>query len=256
MSEKDAEPYTPITALDDSEITLRSGSESKTVSLYSEEGLKLVAGLWVKVSAQHRLMYEPRWLGMPIIQFPEDIVAMQELLWEVRPDYIVECGVAHGGSGIFYASLCELMGHGQVLGIDVEIRPKNREAIQLHPLSHRVELIEGSSVDQSIVNKVRDRVRSAKSVLVVLDSNHSCEHVSKELEFYSELVTVGSYIVAMDGAQAHVWDIPRGKKEWKKDHPLMAIDGFLKAHEEFEVDPRYTRLCVTSNPRGFLRRLR
>jgi cephalosporin hydroxylase len=256
MSASRPDPYTPITALDDAEITLRSENQSRTVSLYSEEGLKLVASLWVKLSAEYRLMYEPRWLGVPIIQFPEDIVVMQELLWNVRPDFVVECGVAHGGSGIFYASLCELMGNGRVLGVDVEIRPENRESVENHPLSRRLELIEGSSIARTVVDKVKDRVRSAKSVLVVLDSNHSAKHVSEELRLYSDLVTVGSYVVVMDGAQADVWDIPRGKKEWKRDNPLVAIDSFLGAHEEFEVDPYYTRLCVTSNPRGFLRRLR
>ncbi|HYR89067.1 MAG TPA: CmcI family methyltransferase [Terriglobia bacterium] len=243
------------TSPDSSKITLTSNGESRTVDLYSQEGVDLVANLWLKLSAEYRLMYEPTWLGIPIIQLPDDIVMMQELIWKIRPDYIVECGVAHGGSAILYASICELLGRGRVIGVDVEIRKYNRVAIQSHPLSRRIELIEGSSVDSQVVDDVKRRTRGAQSVLVVLDSNHSREHVRKELEMYCEFVTPGSYLVAMDGAQSQVWDIPRGKKEWKDDNPLPAIRDFLSSHPEFQSDSSYTRMHVTSNPEGFLRRL-
>lgn len=250
-----SEPYSPVLTATSSTITLTSGEESQRVRLYSPEGLRLIAGLWVKLAAEYRVMYEPTWLGIPIIQFPTDIVMMQELIWKVRPDIIVECGLAHGGSAVLYASICELLRNGRVLGIDIEIREGNRTAIQKHSMSKRIEIIEGNSVEKAVVDKVEERVRGAGSVLVVLDSNHSREHVAKEVEIYSRFVTPGSYLVVMDGAQGHVWDIPRGRKEWKDDNPLPAIRDFVSSHPEFQVDPFYTRMHVTSSPEGFLRRL-
>ncbi len=249
-------PYADVGAGADSVLTLQSGGTSTSVRLYSPEGLDLVAALWLKLSAEYKLMYEPTWLGRPIIQFAEDILMVQELVWKLRPEYIVECGIAHGGSLILFASLCELLGHGSVIGVDVEIRQHNRVAIEQHPLFKRIRLIEGSSIAADVVSLVTEAVGNAKSVLVVLDSNHSRQHVSKELDMYSPLVTPGSYLVCMDGAQAHVSDIPRGKPEWKQDHPLAAIEAFLKERPEFEVDPHYTRLRVTSNPAGFLKRVK
>jgi cephalosporin hydroxylase len=249
-------PYANIDAGADSILTLQSGDSSRSVKLYSPEGLDLVAALWVKLSAEYKLMYEPTWLGRPIIQFAEDVLMVQELVWKLRPEYIVECGVAHGGSLVLFASVCELLGHGNVIGVDVEIRQHNRVAIEAHSLSKRIRLIEGSSVAPDVVTLVKEAVGNSNSVLVVLDSNHSEQHVAKELELYSTLVAPGGYLVCMDGAQAHVSDIPRGKAEWKNDHPLAAIESFLARCPEFEIDPHYTRLRVTSNPAGFLRRVR
>lgn len=239
----------------DSKLTLESGGESVTVDLYSKEGLDFLSNLWIKSAAEHRVMYEPTWLGRPIIQFPTDVVAVQELLWKLRPDVVVETGVAHGGSLILSASILQLIGHGKVVGIDIEIRPHNREAIQVHSLAHRIELIEGSSIDEKIFARVKNSVGQAKTVLVFLDSNHTEAHVYRELELYSSLVTPGSYLVAHDGAQAWVWDIPRGKAEWKNDHPLTAIHKFLSSHPEFSIDPHWTRFGITSSPDGFLKRL-
>ncbi len=200
-------------------------------------------------------MYEPTWLGRPIIQFPNDIVAIQELLWKIQPDVVIETGVAHGGSLVLSASILQLIGKGKVVGVDIEIRPHNREAIEAHPLSHRIELIERSSTDDETVAAVRQTVGDAKAVIVFLDSNHSESHVLKELELYSPFISSGSYIVAHDGAQAWVWDIPRGKPEWKEDHPLNAIHKFLAAHPEFRIDPHWTRFGITSSPDGFLKKL-
>ncbi len=237
-------------------LTLTNGDATTKVDLYSTEGLEMLANLWIKAAAQHRLMYEPTWLGRPIIQFPTDIVMMQELIWKLQPDVIVETGVAHGGSLILSASICELLGKGKVIGVDIEVRPHNREAIEAHPLSRRVQLFEGSSVDPAIVSKVREECRNAKVVLVVLDSNHTESHVAQELAAYHSFVTEGSYIVVHDGAQAWVSDIPRGKPEWAQDNPLGAIHSFLVEHPEFEVDPTYNRMLITSSPQGFLRRKR
>ncbi len=237
-----------------SRLTLDCDGSRRTVDLYSREGLELIAGLWVKLSAEFRLMYEHTWLGVPIIQVPTDIVVLQELIWKLRPDFIVECGLAHGGSAILYASICELAGKGRVIGVDVEVRQHNRVALRSHPLAHRIEIVEGSSIDPATAAAVRSAVRGASTVLVVLDSNHSASHVRRELELYHEMVTPASYLVAMDGAQADVWDVPRGKAEWRTDNPLVAIRDFLGRHPEFREDPYPTRGLWTSCPHGFLRR--
>lgn len=238
------------------EISLTIDGREQRVDIYSPEGLKAVADLWLKVSCHHKLMYEPTWLGIPIIQYPNDIVMMQELIWKVRPDLIVETGVAHGGSAILYASILELIGKGHVIGVDVEIRQYNRVAILSHPLSKRVTLLEGSSVSDGVLQEIRKRTREHESVLVVLDSNHSYDHVMREMSIYSEFVSPEGYMVVMDGAQGLVWDIPRGKAEWRHDNPLHAIEDFLKTHDDWESDHHYTRMHVTSNPRGYLKRLR
>jgi cephalosporin hydroxylase len=236
-------------------ITIENNNKTTTVDLYSPEGLDLISGLWLKLCAQYKLMYETTWLGVPIIQLPEDVVIMQELIWKTRPDIVIECGLAHGGSALFYASLLDLIGKGFVIGIDVEIRHYNRIAIENHPMSHRVRMIEGSSVSDETIGKVKEAVKGAGKVMVVLDSNHSKEHVAKELDLYKDFVTPGSYMVAMDGAQAYVWDIPRGKSEWKEDNPLIAIEDFIGHTQDFVIDERCNKLMVSSNPKGYLRRL-
>jgi cephalosporin hydroxylase len=232
------------------------GEDGKPVDIYSREGLEAIARLWVKSSAQNRIMYEPSWLGIPIIQYPSDIVVMQELIWKVRPDVIVETGFAHGGSAVFYASILELLGHGKVISVEVEIRKYNRVAVLAHPMSHRIEMIEASSVEPATLAEVKRCIGDGQKVLVTLDSNHSYAHVLRELELYSPLVGEGSYLVAMDGAQQWVADMPRGKPEWREDNPLRAVHEFVRAHPEWEIDPHYNRMLVTSNPDGFLRRKR
>jgi cephalosporin hydroxylase len=238
-----------------STLTLECNGEHTKVDVYSKEGLDLLSNLWIKSAAEHKLMYEPTWLGRPVIQFSTDILMIQELIWKLQPDVIVETGVAHGGSLVLSASILELIGKGKVIGVDIEIRPHNRVAIETHPLSHRIELIEGSSVAVSTLDAVKKAVGDSKSILVFLDSNHTEAHVLQELELYAPLIKPGGYIVAHDGAQAWVWDIPSGKKEWKNDHPLNAIYKFLKSHPEFSIDPYWNRLGITSSPNGFLKRL-
>ena len=226
------------------------------IDIYSKEGLNALAKLWIKSSAQNRIMYEPTWMGIPIIQYPGDVLMMHELIWKVRPQIIIETGLAHGGTALFYASMLELLGRGKVISVEVEIRQYNRIAILGHPMAHRVEMIEGSSIADSTVNEVRNRIGPDQKVLVTLDSNHSYDHVREELEIYAPLVSDGSYLVAMDGAQQLVADMPSGKPEWREDNPLRAIHDFLKDHPEWEIDPHYNRLMVTSNPDAFLRRKR
>ena len=237
-----------------STITLTDGDQNTKVNLYSDRGLELISTLWLKLSAEYKIMYEPTWLGRPIIQLPHDIVQMQELIWKIKPDFIVETGIAHGGSLVFSASMLELIGHGRVIGIDIDIRKHNRKAIEGHFLNHRIDLIEGSSIDKKTFAKVQIATRKSKTTLVILDSNHSTDHVYSEILLYSQLVTPSSYLVVMDGAQAQVADIPRGKPEWKVDNPLTAISRFTAETTDFEIDPQYTRMHVTSSPCGFLRR--
>ncbi len=238
-----------------SKLTLDAAGKRTTVDLYSKEGFDLINSLLLKVGAEQKVMYEPTWLGRPIIQFANDVVAMQELIFKVQPDLIIETGVAHGGSLVLSASILQLLGRGKVIGVDIEIRKHNREALDAHFLRPRIDLIEGSSIAPEIVAQVKERAKDAKCVMVVLDSNHSAEHVRAEMELYGPLVTTGSYLVAHDGAQAWVYDIPRGKPEWKNDHPLIAIDGFVSAHPNFQIDHHYTRLGVTSSPRGYVKKI-
>jgi cephalosporin hydroxylase len=239
----------------EAKLILANQGKQSTVDLYSQDGFEMLSNLWVKVAAEQKLMYNVKWLGCPVIQFPFDIVAVQDLIWKIRPDAIVETGIAHGGSLILSASILELIGNGKVIGVDVDIRPHNRAAIEAHPLSHRITLIQGSSIDAATFDAVKATTADAESIMVVLDSNHSYAHVMSELKLYSPLVTGGSYLVAHDGAQAWCWDIPRGKAEWKDDNPLRAIHDFLESNRNFRIDPDCTRSGITSSPDGYLRRL-
>ena len=236
-------------------ISVRSkNGEISEADLYSDEGMKLVTDLWIKASFHNKVMYEPTWLGIPIIQYPNDIVMMQELIWKVQPDVIIETGVAHGGSAVLYASILELIGKGKVIGVDIEIREHNRLAINSHPLSRRINLVDGSSTALEIVDEIRSKIPTMGEVLVVLDSNHSYEHVFSEIELYEEFVSPGGYMVVMDGVQQMLSDTPSGKAEWKRDNPLRAIKDFLIRHPDWEIDSHYTRTQISCNPNGFLRR--
>ena len=227
----------------------------REVDIYSREGFEVLSQLWTRSNWQNRLSYEVTWLGIPIIQLPEDMVVMQELIWKVRPDVIVESGVAHGGALVLYASILELLGRGRVIGIDVEIRKYNRLAIEAHPLSHRIQLIEGDSLAEETVEAVRSRIRPGERVMVALDSNHTREHVSGELERYAPLVTPASYLVVFDAVMALVSDAPSAGEGWDADNPLEAVREFLAGNGDFEVDRSYERLAVTYCQGGFLRRV-
>lgn len=212
---------------------------------------------WIFESARTRYTYNFSWLGRPIIQYPQDMIAMQEIIWDVKPDLIIETGIAHGGSLIYYASLLELIGHGEVLGIDIEIRPHNRAAIEAHPMVKRIRMLEGSSTAPDIVEQVR-KAAEGKRTLVVLDSNHTHEHVLAELEAYAPLVSVGSYCVVMDTV---VEDMPEDcfpDRPWGKgNNPKTAVWEFLKAHPEFEIDKSIEhKLLITVAPDGYLRRVK
>lgn len=212
-------------------------ADGDTMPLYSGPAFQHLSDLWVAVGWDQRYPYTFTWLGRPIIQLPEDMIRLQELIWAERPDVIIETGVAHGGSAIFLASLCEAMGHGRVVGVDIEIRPHNREAIEAHHLARRITLIEGDSVATEIIGAVQACVRAGERVLVILDSNHSRDHVRQELEAYSRLLAPGDFIVATDGVMNRVAQTPHGRPDWTWDNPEQAADEFLAAHAEFERVP-------------------
>lgn len=239
----------------DSTITVRSPEGERDVDIYSEEGLSVLAELWTRSGWQNKLSYEITWLGIPIIQIPEDILMVQELIWKVRPDVVVESGVAHGGALILYASILELIGHGRVVGVDVEIRKYNRLAIQSHPMSRRITLIERSSTDDTTLKEVRRMIAPDEAVMVMLDSNHSRAHVREELERYAPLVSPGSYVIVFDSVMRMVHDAPNGQPTWIDDNPLAAVEDFLSTHPEFVQDAEYERLRTTYCHGGFLRRL-
>ena len=225
-------------------------------ALGASEALKAQSLDWTCATAPYKYTYNFQWMGRPIIQFPQDIVAMQELIWEVKPDLIIETGIAHGGSLVFYASMLELLGgDGLVLGVDIEIRPHNRTAIESHPMARRIRMIEGSSVDAAIVDQVREEAARHRKVMVVLDSNHTHAHVLEELRHYSPMVTKGSYLVVFDTIveampKSHFPDRPWGPG----DNPWTAVQAFLKENPRFEVETGIPdKLLITVAPGGYLR---
>lgn len=218
-------------------LSVDEGTSSRELALYSGKAFEILSDLWVKVGWQEKYTYTFSWMGRPIIQLPEDMMRIQEVIWQLRPDVIVETGVAHGGSLIFYASLCHALGSGRIIGVDIEIRPHNRSAIETHPLAHYIRLVEGNSTEDHVVETVRAQIRSTDRVLVILDSNHSKEHVRAELEAYAPLVTIGSYVVATDGIMATLSDVPRGRPEWVDGNPMKAAEEFAAVHPEFVQEP-------------------
>ena len=214
-----------------------TGPDGKPQPLYGKPAFELLSELWLKLSWVQKYSYTFTWMGRPVIQHPEDLVRLQEVIYFLRPDVIIETGVAHGGSLILSASLMKAMGHGRlVVGVDIEIRPHNRKAIETHELFPMIRLIEGDSTAPAIVAQAAGHIRSGEKVLVILDSNHSRDHVRKELEAYHHLVTPGSYIVATDGIMRELADVPRGDPSWSKDNPAQAAHDFVAAHRDFVIE--------------------
>lgn len=198
------------------------------------------------------------WLGVPIIQLPADVMATQEVIWATKPDVIIETGVARGGSVLFMASLLELLGKGKVIGIDIDIRPHNRESIEGHPMAKRVVLIEGPSAETVTLAQVKAAIPAGASVMVVLDSDHGRDHVLAELRCYGPLVTAGCYLVVADTLLGHfdTDQTPRNRsKLWfKGNDPLSALEIYLKETDRFEIDPVVNgKLILSSSPGGYLR---
>jgi cephalosporin hydroxylase len=217
-------------------LTLETNDNKKTVPLYSKEAFEIISHQWLKVGWNQKYVYTFSWMGRPIIQLPEDMIRIQEVIYKIKPDIIIETGIAHGGSLIYYASLCKVMDKGRVIGVDIEIRPHNRKAIEKHELFSYITLIEGDSTGEKIVNQVKALVRPNETVLVVLDSKHTKQHVLNELNAYSHLVSKGSYIVATDGSMKNLYDVPRGEPEWIWDNPTAAALEFASKNRDFIIE--------------------
>lgn len=228
---------------------------------------------WIHRALSFGYNYNFRWLGVPIIQWPADTCGLQEIIWSVKPDLIIETGIAHGGSLMLNASILAMLDYAdatesgelldprhpkrKVLGIDIDIRPHNRKIIEGHPMSSRIEMIEGSSIDNCIINQVQDSASDAKSILVCLDSNHTYDHVLAELEAYAHLTTIGSYCVVMDTG---IEDLPpelHANRPWGKgNNPMTAVREYLSNHPEFEIDSMVEwKLAISAAEQGFLKRI-
>lgn len=223
----------------------------------SHEELKQAAKDFNIVSNRELYSYNFSWMGRPIIQYPQDMIAMQELIWKIQPDLIIETGIAHGGSLVYYASLMELIGKGEIVGIDIDIRQHNREAIEAHPMFNRMTLLEGSSLSEEIVDKVREMAKDKKTIMVSLDSNHTHEHVLEELKLYAPFVTVGSYCVVFDTI---VEDMPKGMYDRPWDignNPKTAVWEYLKTNDDFEIDHQIdNKLLISVAPEGYLKKIK
>jgi cephalosporin hydroxylase len=221
-------------------------TENTILPLYSPEGFRLISDLWLKVGWDQKHLYGFTWMGRPIIQIPDDMIRIQEVIYSLKPDFIIETGVAHGGSLIFMASLCKAIGTGRIIGVDIEIRPHNRKAIEDHELYEWITLFEGDSIAQNTFHQVAENIKDEDKVLVILDSCHTYEHVLAELRLYSQLVTKGSYIVVTDGLQELLGDTPRAKKEysgcdeWINDNPKKAAEAFVREDKNFVIcEPKF-----------------
>jgi cephalosporin hydroxylase len=215
-------------------------SSETSVGLYTKTAFEALSREWVRVGWSLKYYHNFSWFGLPILQLPEDLFRLQEVVYELRPDVIVETGVFRGGSLVFHATLCQALGRGRVIGIDREIAAADREAISRHLLGSRITLLEGDSTDPGVVADVKRLAGAAESVLVILDSCHTREHVARELECYSPFVTKGSYIIATDGIMRDLIDVPGGMPDWKSDNPLEAATEFAARHPEFRQEqPRW-----------------
>jgi dTDP-4-dehydrorhamnose 3,5-epimerase len=243
----------PRRTVDDDEF--RRANEAQIQAIASDASFHALTRQWFDRSIGHRYSYHFRWMGLPIIQYPQDMIAMQELIWEIQPDVIVECGVARGGSIVYYASLLQLLGKGgRVIGIDIDIRPPNRAALEAHPMAPHFQLIEGSSIAPEIAAQVTEAIRPGETVMVVLDSNHTHDHVLRELELYSPLVHEGSYLVVFDTVIEFISGSPDVRPWGPGNNAYTAVRAFLERHPRFVIDETiHEKLQITVAPYGYLR---
>jgi len=232
--------------------------EKNIKELGQNKNLKKIALNFFIDSWKNKYSYNFTWLGRPIIQIPQDVFALEEIIWQVKPDLIIETGIAHGGSLIFYASMLELVGKGEVLGIDIDIRPHNRKEIEKHKMFKRIKMIEGSSIDKNVVDQASKIAKKHKKIMVCLDSLHTHEQVLVELNLYSKFVSKGSYLVVFDTIIEY---FPQGffiDRPWNKsNNPATAVKAFLKKHKNFVIDRNIeNKLLITSAPGGFLKRIK
>jgi len=224
-------------------------------SMGDDQEMTEVTRQWFAKASQVEYSYHFKWLGVPIIQFPQDVMAIQEVIWEVKPDLIIETGVARGGSLILYASLLKMIGEGRVIGVDIDIRDHNRRAIESHPLASSIDLIQGSSTDPSVVEQVYAMASSARRALVILDSNHTHQHVLDELNCYEGLVQKDSYLITLDTVIEDMPESFSNDRPWGPgDNPKTAVHEFLKTNPRFEIDRSIQdKLQITVGPDGYLR---
>jgi len=230
-------------------------NEKKMKLMSQDKSLAKISKQWFLNSYKYEYSYHFKWLGRPIIQYSQDIIAIQEIIWKVKPDLIIETGIAHGGSLIFSASILELIGKGKVLGIDIDIRKHNRIQIEKNPLYKRISMIEGSSIAKLVIKKVYDFSKHKKKVMVFLDSNHTYEHVLQELKLYSPLVTKGSYLVVYDTVINEMPDSFFANRPWnKKNNPKKAVKKFLEKNNRFKIDRSIDKkLLITVALGGYLK---
>jgi cephalosporin hydroxylase len=220
--------------------------------------LRATSDAWIAHAARYKYTYNFRWLGLPVIQLPQDLIALQEIVWAVQPELVIETGIARGGSLVFYASLLQLLGGDRrVIGIDVDLRAHNRAALEAHPLFPRITLIDGSSIDPAVVARVGELAAGRAPVMVVLDSNHTADHVRAELAAYAPLVTPGSYLVVLDTVIETMPDAQFADRPWRKGNsPWTAVAELLASSDRFVVDRELEdRLLLSVAPRGYLRRV-
>jgi cephalosporin hydroxylase len=248
--------------LEEGTVTVEGNGLTRQYKLDTPEAFKIISDLWLRAGWDNKYVYSFTWLGRPIIQLPEDMIRLQEVIYAVQPDVIVETGVAHGGGLVYYASLCKAMDRGRVIGIDVEIRPHNRAAIEAHPLFPLIRLIEGSSIDSAVVEQVKSQIGPGENVIVFLDSCHEKQHVLAELHAYAPLVSRGSYIVAMDGIMEQLAGAPRSAPDWTWNNPRQAALEFVRDNPHFVIEePRFAfnegtvNERVTYWPAAFIKRV-
>lgn len=232
------------------------------IPIGSPKAFALISKAWLRSGWDAKYVYGFSWMGRPVIQLPEDMLRIQEVIYRVKPDVVLETGIAHGGSLVYYASLLKAMGRGRVIGVDVEIRPHNRAAIESHELFPWITMIEGSSVDPHVVDLVHEKASGSQSTIVILDSNHSREHVLAEMKAYAPLVSVGSYLVACDGIMQDVVGAQRTASDWATNNPQSAVKDFLADRPDFVLEePSFPfnegsiTQRVTYWPNAYLRRI-
>ena len=218
--------------------------------------LKEAAEKWVTVAAKNKLTYEIEWMGIPVIQTPEDLILMQELIFNLKPDIIVETGIAHGGSLIFYASILEILGKGEVIGIDIDIREHNRKVLETHPLFKRITMIEGDSLLGENIRLIEEKIPQNASVIVALDSKHTRDHVLQELKLYNRFVTKESYMVVFDTHTSDVAKRGAASDFFINNGPMEAVEIFLDENEDFVIDKTYNKLYTSFSRDGFLKRIK
>ena len=236
--------------------------DGRVLNISDPEAFSIISRAWVRAGWDAKYVYSFSWLGRPVIQLPEDLLRIQEVIFQLKPDFVIETGVAHGGSLVFYASLLKAIGKGKVIGVDVHIREMNRVSIENHELADMITLIEGDSIENGTIARIRDHIEKNSVVMVILDSNHTKEHVLRELEAYSEFVSQGSFMVVCDGIMASLEGAPRTSPDWSWNNPVSAIDDFLSKDDRFFIhEPVWnfnegtTTERITYWPSGYLKRV-